>query len=359
MKKEFWIFVSKVLIYAAIICGLIVGVNYKIDSASVINPHSHNKMAKIVTSGQTVEVPENYNERVFQMCVVDNMKKMPETVVVGTSRGMFLGSEITGYEDMYNNCVSNGCLEDYYALLGLYYDKFNAVPSRVIIEITPWILYSGISESRWLSNEVYYNKLNKFYREVNGTDKEKNSELTIEDPYTSIYYFRYNLEQLFKQGPSILTQEAHPVRDDECAADYPDGSTRYQAESENPSPERLAKVQAMTGVLNYDSCDLMTEVDPAKAAEFENLVNYLIDNGSEVILYFQPFSVTQCEYSYDRNLNPAFDIAEDYLRSFAAAHNISVVGDYDARAFNLTDEYFIDNMHLDKAGTNIVWNWTN
>ena len=72
----------------------------------------------------------------------------------------------------------------------------------------------------------------------------------------------------------------------------------------------------------------------------------------------QPYSVTQCEYSFDQNLNPAFMMVQDYLVDLCNKKGLVAVGGYDARDFGLTDNDFIDNMHLDKNGTRKVWDYS-
>lgn len=84
-------------------------------------------MAELVLAGNIVAVPENYNERVYEMALLERMKEMPETVVLGASRGMYLGKEITGYKSLFNHCVSGACIEDYYAVPQLYREKFESI----------------------------------------------------------------------------------------------------------------------------------------------------------------------------------------------------------------------------------------
>lgn len=99
------------------------------------------------------------------------------------------------------------------------------------------------------------------------------------------------------------------------------------------------------------------EIDPEKSFGYENLIDYLQNNGTEVIIYMSPFSVTQCKYSFDDNLNPGFLLAYDYIINFARNRNLEVHGGYDAREFDLSDIRFMDFMHLDRTGTNFVWNY--
>ena len=60
-------------------------------------------------------------------------------------------------------------------------------------------------------------------------------------------------------------------------------------------------------------------------------------------------------FSFDENQNPSFSLVEDYLRGFAETNGIAVVGSYDARKYRINDEYFMDSIHPDRDGTEIVW----
>ncbi len=353
-NKNFIKFIIQGAIVIALILSFIVAVNYFVDASQVITSRFHTQMAKIALGGDIVALPENYNERVYQISVIDEMKDMPETVVIGCSRGMFLGEEVIGYKNLYNNCVSGACMEDYYALLGLYEQKYSKLPSRVVIETSPWVFYSGNPEARWVENYVYRTSASRFFKQVNG--HELNSNVKKENPYFSLPYFQYNLSIIKEKGASAF--EGEPARistDINEAADYPDGSIRYEAKLENASEDRLKGVKATNGGVTYEDVINMTEMSEDDIQAYENLVNYLLDNGTEVVIYMQPFSLTQCHYIYDENTNPSFEVVEDWICKFADAEGLKVVGGYDSRNYDLTDEYFIDFMHLDKAGTKIEW----
>ncbi len=71
-NKDFLKLVLTTAIYGIITVGAIVAVNVSVDASSVIRPQ-HTELAKLALAGNTVAAPENYNERVFQECIVDNM----------------------------------------------------------------------------------------------------------------------------------------------------------------------------------------------------------------------------------------------------------------------------------------------
>lgn len=354
-NRDFKVFVAQGVLAFILIIVFISGTNFLIDASEVIRFQTSTQMAMLALDGHIVSIPQNYNERVYQMAIVDGMTEMPETIVIGSSRGMFIGEEITGCKNLYNNCVSGACLEDYYGLIGLYYQRFLKLPPRVIIEISPWVFYAENPEARWTENYSYVSVCEKFYQRVNG--HKLTHHVDKENPYLSISYFQYNISMLSKMGRQIFSGEAVQISTDPSEmADLPDGTIRYASEFENASAERLAKVRESTGALTYQSVNDMTVLDRIKTEEYENLLNYLLSNNIEIIIYMQPFSVTQCQYSYDQNLNPVLRDVEKYLHDIGETYGIQIVGGYDARDFQLSDDLFIDSMHLDKIGTQIVWN---
>ena len=351
---KFWQFVAQGVVISALLMCLIVSANFFIDASEVIRPSINVQMARLSLHGNTVTTPLNYNERNYQVAVVDQMNEMPKTIVIGSSRGMFLGSEITGFEDLYNNCVSGACMEDYYALLGLYYQKYGSLPPRIIIETSPCVFYKDNPEARWVENDEYKTATNSFYSLLNGKNIVNTSE--HESPFFSLSYFQHNLSVLRQNGLGAIKKEGVKVSTDISEkAELPDGSIRYESKLENQSEERLAGVKSTKGPVTYENADKMVELDADNVLEYENLIRYLKNCGTEIILYMQPFSVTQSHYIFDEKTNPIFEDVETYLRNLGDEQGIKVVGGYDARDFDISDELFIDFMHLDKTGTDIVW----
>lgn len=348
----------QLILFEIIIISFIVITNVTIDASCAIQPQ-YDEMASLSLAGNIVTQPKNYNERAYQVSIVENMEKLPQTIVIGSSRGMYLGTDTTGYLDIYNNCVSGACIEDYYALLGLYYNKFSKLPPRIIIETSPWVFYKDNPESKWQDNKTYEESAHSFYQLVNGKEMYIDDSILHtkkENPYISISYFRYNIEQLISNGFQIKRDIAQISTNTLEPADYPDGTIRYPAESENESPKRLLKVTSAKGACKCQNSHLMTEVDREKATQYENLIKYLQNRNIDVIIYLQPFSETQCSYSFDKGLNPGYPLAEQYINNYAKSRNIPVYGSYDARKCQLSDNRFIDYMHLDKKGTYYVWN---
>ncbi|MBR1439106.1 MAG: hypothetical protein IJ587_11290, partial [Synergistaceae bacterium] len=205
MKK----FIFDVVLLFTILASTVVGINYFVDASGVITPDSYYEMAKLALSGNTIATPLNYNERLYQVAIIEEMKSIPSTIVIGCSRGMFLGEEITGFKNLYNNCVSGACLEDYYAILSLYNKKFSKLPQRVIIETSPWIFYKDNPEARWKEQDVYASAAKELYKLINGKDLINNR--SGENPYISVEYFRHNLAVLRRDRTAAFARKVPKI----------------------------------------------------------------------------------------------------------------------------------------------------
>lgn len=370
LNRHFLLFLLKAALIAALAVGAVVLVNYTVDASHVISTRSQEQLASLVLKGNTVAVPENYNERVYQMAVIGQMPEMPETVVLGSSRGTYLGEEVTGYKNLFNHCVSGAGMEDYYAVSELFLKRFGNYPSRVILEISPWVIYDGNPERRWTEIFSYRSAAERLWTALNGSKPEVLSGDTDSDPFAadgrpfytkespwfSLPYFQYNCYVLSRDGLRAFSGESvHISSDSSEAAELPDGSLRNPSSLENPGPERLAQVRSASGAVTFEYAHQMNEIGSVKSKALENLVQDMQDHGSEVILFLAPFSPTQCAYSFDENLNPGFAKAEVYLHSLAQQNSIRLIGGYDARDFGLTDEQYIDYSHPDRSAVKAVW----
>ncbi len=363
-NPQFRLFLGQVALIICLFLATILTINYFVDASQVITTKSSTNMARLALSGKIVAVPKNYNERVYQVSIIEQMQSMPETIVIGSSRGMYLGKDITGFDSIYNHGVSGACMEDYYALLGLYDKKFLKLPKRIIIEVSPWVFYENNPDSRWSENITYRSACKDFYEKVN-KETFNRTNLKKENPYISIPYFQYNIEAIKEKGcKAFITQPAKVSNNTSEQADYPDGTIRYDASLELPNPKRLEKVNSTNRGVTYENVHKMKKIGAKQKSDFEKLINYLLEKNIEIMLYLQPFSATQCKFIYEKNTNPVFAKVEKYLTDFSTQcnmtnigkrNNIKVIGSYNAKYYNLSDESFIDFMHLDKAGTAYVW----
>ena len=243
---------------AVFFMAVVLGINVSIDYSEVISHGDYDEMARLALSGNTIVTPLNYNERLYQVFIVNEMETLPETIVIGCSRGMFLGQDITGFNHLYNNCVLGANMQDYCAALGLFEKKFDGkLPKRVIIETSPWIFYGDNPETRWREQESYLTLARSMYSQINGKAVIEKNRSDTENPYFSIPYFRHNLNHLILNGFSAFRKKTAKVRTTETEhLEYPDGSVGPSLEGK--IDERLKAVRSTRGAVTYQNVNMMT-----------------------------------------------------------------------------------------------------
>ena len=80
-----------------------------------------------------------------------------------------------------------------------------------------------------------------------------------------------------------------------------------------------------------------------------DLITYIIPLDIKRLDFLLPVGIS---FYIFQTLSYVIDV---YRGRVKAERNIAVIGGYDARKYDISDENFIDFMHLDKMGTRIVW----
>jgi hypothetical protein len=338
-------------------------INYFVDTSHIWA--NYEKMAKLSLQGKTVATPANYNEREYQHQIIKNQKRIPDTIVIGSSRGMFLGKEILKQSSVYNHCISGGCIMDYFALLGLYQIIWRKMPSNIIIEISPWMFSNVSQEKRWQENQEYAYSAITFYDNIICKNSSFSKYSFYNNPIYSFPYLYTNItktmQNLIKFGVrqgflrnKLIVRESQNNNEQ---ADLPDGVIRYPYEIENKNESRTKKVkESSKKAVSYQNCDKMESIDQERFENFVILIDYLQKQKVNITFFLAPFSETQSKYIYENNTNPVFKDIEKALTKLAIKHNIKLIGSYDASKYNLKDESFSDFMHGDKDSINLIWN---
>ena len=164
---------------------------------------------------------------------------------------------------------------------------------------------------------------------------------------------KFGLVKSLKSNNNI----AQESKNENEQADLPDGSIRYNTERQNYSEARTKKVkQTSSGSVTYQNCNNMKKISFAKYNDFQLLIKWLKNQNVNIILFLTPFSSTQSEWIYTKKSNPVFIEIENKLLGLAEDNNIKIIGSYNAKNFNLTDDDFIDFMHPDKNVYKQLWN---
>lgn len=314
------------------------GFNYFFDSYGFFhNNQGWNYAAKAIGQGKMVGGLENYDEREFQKQIFKNFIKIPECIVVGSSKSMMIESNMVRCKGkFFNHSVSDATLEDYIAIVGIY-AKHNKMPKKIILGIDPWIFNENTGRGDWvvLKNEYAF-MLSKM---AGGGDikikNRKNNYLQLINFDNTIYNIKH-LNQ--KSSIEIITNDKidSSVKRADGSIAYP-YKIRFQTDTET---QKNASMYIAGKVYNLED---FKELHNKKL--FENFIGYFKMHNVEVEFFLPPYHPIVYDYLSSNSNYHNVLTTEKYLTDFAVKHKIKVYGSYNPYKYGLTSNDFTDGMH--------------
>lgn len=211
------IFLRKLIYLIPIIITVILS-NYIIDPANLFSYKSKNannlsteqQIADYILEGYNVTNFESYDERLFHKIFIQSIINKPEVVVLGSSRSQLIDKNALNSSSVINNSVTGATIEDILALYCIHETSFSK-PSKLLVEISPWMLNENNQQSRWIVLEEEYNS----FLEKLKQNEEIDNKVLINPRYKELISFEYFQESIKyhfnrkeKQSPFLFIEES-------------------------------------------------------------------------------------------------------------------------------------------------------
>lgn len=339
MKK----FIIKLLLFS--VPFLVIAIfNYKIDSYCCYSGRRLlDRASDDLLAGKILALYSNIDDRYLQRSIITKMKKNPGTIAVGGSTTMIIKASYLGLDrkNFINHSVPAATLNDLIALLGCYKKK-GGIPDTIIIGIDSRMFDERLaSDNRWKSIAGEYYHLMPFISE--NTTKIKlfydlvKAKISMTKRLLSYHYTILNVETVLKGGVN------YRVVQDTSSDGFlkmPDGSIRY------PSRLRFQK-DAITQEKCKITINQFKKFEKISHMEvFISLIDYIINNGSQIIFFLPPLHPNVYREINKKNLPQTIIKIETMLRSLAQSRGIPVLGSYDPSSFGLSSRDFFDAWHV-------------
>ena len=365
MKK----LVIKFLCIAVPILLLIGCVNAYVDPAALFfRAREISTVVELLLEGNYIAGTENMNERHLQKQRIQSEESLPEIIIIGSSRVMQIDSTFihqhVGEGEFVNHGVSGGGLYDYYGILGCYALYKGEWPKTIIIGADPWIFNGDNTEETrydYYQNEITYMRALVSERKNAWGEKPKVLIMQAWDFTGQLFspaYFQYALE--WRQGMDAKQDISYRIVDGEDATEdalrRPDGSFRYPLNSIYRDPSDVEK-EVANAIANNSIYHLTNygEMNADMQKEFLLLVDFLQEQGVEVILYLPPFHPSYYEYFETNENYKAVLATEEWLFEYAGIRGIQVYGSYNPAYQDLAPTDFLDGIHLRNLPEKEAW----
>ncbi len=337
---------------AGFILAAIAFFDYKMDPGNIFeNDLLLENCGSWLLDGHDIAITQNYDERLLQKYLAEHDEKNYQVVVYGSSRTMDIGRDFFSDMSLQNYSVSGASVEDDIALYFLY-ERLHGTPQKVILGADAWLLNRNNDQTRWKSiaeEYMYGQKLLSGAGQPKGVSMfEGNTGLEKYVQLISWPYFKESVKK-FKKNQSQENIHAYCLVDEGASvptnADIicSDGSRLPSADARARDAEPLAREYISGNVYSLEGYERLDE-DWKK--EFRAFIQYLIASGIDVTLYLTPYH--PIVYSYLANTEKYRNVqaAEEFFKQLAAEYGVRIVGSYNPAKCGLSNEDFLDGMHM-------------
>lgn len=333
MKK----FIFKTSVFSITIFSFFVYVNYIGDAAKIFDTDYEKKVAEIIFSNNNVTNLSNYDERVLQKIIINNLDNSPDITILGSSTSFKINSTFFPDKLLLNNSVSGASIEDFIAIFQIYKSR-KILPKKIIIGINPWLFNENNDQIRWKS-------LEKEYHTFFG-DKSTKEVLNFKfKELLSVSYFQASIRSLIFSLKNNDSKDPKSTKENYNLTNtiLVDGSINYSEKYRLSSPE---VVKAMA--INYTQGDRIfglnnfTKISSSISTDFQKLCELIISNNIELSFYLSPYH--PIVYNEIEKKYPLVLATEKHVVGIAQLYGVKHFGSFNP--LNLKNSDFYDGIHL-------------
>ncbi|MCJ7795813.1 MAG: hypothetical protein MUQ56_03465 [Thermoleophilia bacterium] len=301
--------------------------NVAVDPANLFTRAVYERgIADLLAGGRNVASIANHDDRLLQRFYARQIAEAPDVLVLGSSRALQIRKAVAGEHTFFNASVTEATVPDFEGILQLHLARGH-LPRTVILAVDAWDLQTTDYLTGWKTLSRERNAfLEAMIREQPSLDETLGGQPS---------------DGLFRR----LSGLSHY---DQAVAD---GSLVYGTATREHTPAAVEREAQTYNTTWRDRLDQRTgQLEPAKKAEFEALVDYLAARGTQVAFYRGPYHPTT--YSFfrrEKNLRIGRPV-EDYIRALATTRGLTVVGSYDPAKAGVDATDFFDALHVRESG---------
>lgn len=325
---------------------LMAAVNFMVDPSRLFRGGGpEQRLAAALIAGRHMIGADNYDERLAQRLIIQQLPAAPRLAVFGSSRIMPAGTSLLG-AGVFNHAVSGGTLQDAVGLLGLYEDR-TMLPQNVLLAPDPWVFnaHSQMNDWQTLADAVEHQR-HRLGLEGK-TEGQRPASRHQMAALISLDYFLASLRAIGRVGGDGGWNESSDdnsplvVRRADGSLKYPDQS--WDMASVASMAARWASADAVYAMSKYQ------RLDPDMTALLEAQLDRLAAAGSHVRLVLVPFHPAAWRVLSVRPDMTMIAAAEDYLRQQAGRRGLLLLGSYDPNRAGCPAAEFMDALHPDET----------
>lgn len=330
----------------------VMGLNAIADPAHLFTEGSYEQgIARIQIAGHhVINVSQNYNDRLLQRYVIRGLARLPEAIVLGSSRTMQVRASDFPGRTFYNHSVGAFTLEDAMAIYEQYLER-DFRPAEILLAVDPWLFNVSHGFSHWHCHAAKAAAMAR--RLALAPNAIMRMETCRYSDLLSLTYLGSSLEILRSgRGQAVDYIERSVIPPDGMIepingyVEFADGSMGYgksyreaDAAWVHTQAIETARDEHVVGLANFQ------RFEPALVDGLERFVHRLVTDGARVTLVLTPYHpVSYKLYTTDPRYRLLHE-AELYYREMARRLGLPIIGSYDPSVGGFGESDFMDGMH--------------
>lgn len=333
-----------VQVFGGAICILIAiaSLCYRADPANIFRNELVETCGEWLLQGHDIAITQNYDERLLQKYLIEHGTKNYDVLVLGSSRTMDIGTNLFEQRTFHNYSVSGASIEDDIALY-FYYERLHGKPQKVILGADAWLLNVNNDQKRWKSLEKEYEYGIGRMEDADKKGSAFESKTIDWEKYAQLISWSYLNEAIINKRSGYCLADDKTALANNMQIICSDGSIFRSGAMSAADAEPKARQYISGNVYSLNKYEIL---DAALKEKIKATLSYMKAKDIEVVLYLTPYH--PIVYSYLRN-NEKYKIvldAEKFFREVADEYGVIIVGSYDPEQYGLSNEDFLDGMHM-------------
>lgn len=340
-----------------------VAFSYNVDRSGLFQGAlAPRRIVDLMLEGYDVTNFEQMDERQVVQLYAQDVPEAPEAIGIGSSRVLQFNRENTGVDSFFNMGVTGADVRDnmtsYYKMV-----SYGKTPKVLLWSLDPWVFYGSEAAFDSRADADLYNEFLTKVLNV-PTDYEEPDKVELWRALADPAYFQGNVDYYVKnRGQATVTDddgntiEFNPVEGDPynqtATIKRSDGSVLYDVAFRNQTVDQI-RTLAATACTTFNSVHMegFDALSNTQMQAFDSFIQYAQAQGTTVILVLSPWHPYLYEYLLTEPDNhKGFFQVENWVRQYAADHNIPLYGSYDPSCITgLQETDFFDGLHCSGTG---------
>lgn len=344
-NRYFIVFIGVILL----VLGIAATITFIEDPSGVFHSDKYeNEMVDILLSGHNVTLKGNVDWGRFQSTYIARDLIDRDTIVLGSSRVMVISNAMLDPLNLpkdrkfLNNWVADAKLGDEIAIVMCYAEK-GEIPGTIIFGLDPHSFYrEGV---RFPSLNMQYTqglKRIEYSPRVQDELSLLENKYFVENKYFGLISYPNVITAIDKTRTGRVGINLTPTDEiyGEDWIDSWDGTRTFPKLAREITAEKVE-----SDARRFAETDSW-KMNPDQLKIFDSFTQDLLEHHVRVIIFLPPWhSLIYQKFSTVPSYRMVLE-SEDYIRRYAEAKNITVIGSYDPTRYNLTSADFYDPTHV-------------